>query len=179
MGRVSKKTPESMVKDIRKNTRRLFTSEQKVLIVMEGLRAELSVSELCRKYSITQAQFYKWNKEFLEAGKKRLSGDITRKATSDGISELRKENAKLKEVVADLVLRYDILKNLRHAGINELYHKYMRLTAVEKYELIQTVTTSELGVKKTLEEFGIAKSSFYKWYKRYLEKGYDGLEKSK
>lgn len=55
----------------------------------------------------------------------------------------------------------------------------MRLTAAEKYELIQTVTTSELGVKKTLEEFGIPKSSFYKWYKRYLEKGYDGLEKSK
>lgn len=110
MSKVTKKTPESMIKDIRKNTRRIFSSEQKILIVMEGLRAEDSVSELCRKYAISQSQFYKWNKEFLEAGKKRLSGDITREATSDEVSELRKENAKLKEMVADLVLRYDIVK---------------------------------------------------------------------
>ena len=61
-------------------------------------------------YSISQSQFYKWNKEFLEAGKKRLSGDITREATSDDVSELRKENQRLKEIVADLVVRYDIVK---------------------------------------------------------------------
>jgi transposase len=65
---------------------------------------------LCRKYSIQEGQFYKWNKEFLEAGKKRLSGDTTREATSDEVTELRKENQKLKETVADLVLRYDIVK---------------------------------------------------------------------
>lgn len=77
---------------------------------MEALRAEMSVSELCRKYSINESQFYKWNKEFLEAGKKQLSGDTTREATSDEVSELRRENQKLKEAVADLVLRYDIVK---------------------------------------------------------------------
>ena len=77
---------------------------------MEALRAELSVAELCRKYSIQEGQFYKWNKEFLEAGKKRLSGDVTREATSDEVVELRKENLWLKELVADLVLRYDIVK---------------------------------------------------------------------
>jgi len=77
---------------------------------MEALRAEISVAELCRKYSIQESQFYKWNKEFLEAGKKRLSGDTTREATSDEVEELRKENQKLKETVADLVLRYDIVK---------------------------------------------------------------------
>jgi len=65
---------------------------------------------LCRKHSIAQSQFYAWNKEFLEAGKKRLSGDITREATSDEVSDLKKENASLKEMVADLVLRYDIVK---------------------------------------------------------------------
>jgi transposase len=77
---------------------------------MEALRAEQSVAELCRKYSIQESQFYKWNKEFLEAGKKRLSGDTTREATSDEVAELRKENQRLKEAVADLVLRYDIVK---------------------------------------------------------------------
>jgi transposase len=77
---------------------------------MEAMRAEMSVSEICRKYSIADAQFYKWNKGFLEAGKKRLAGDTTREATSDEVSELRKENQRLKEIVADLVLRYDIVK---------------------------------------------------------------------
>lgn len=110
MATSKKSTPEKYVKDIRNNTRRIFTAEQKILIVMEALRAETSIVELCRKYSINQSQFYKWNKEFLEAGKKRLSGDITREATSDDVSELRKENQRLKEIVADLVVRYDIVK---------------------------------------------------------------------
>ena len=110
MGTPKKKSAETFVKDIRNNTRRIFTAEQKILIVMEALRAETSIAELCRKYSISQSQFYKWNKEFLEAGKKRLSGDITREATSDDVSELRKENQRLKEIVADLVVRYDIVK---------------------------------------------------------------------
>ena len=105
-----KKSPEKFVKDIRKNTRRIFTAEQKILIVMEGLRAETSVVELCRKHNITQSQFYAWNKEFMEAGKKRLNGDVVREATSDEVSNLRKENTRLKEMVADLVLRYDIVK---------------------------------------------------------------------
>ena len=77
---------------------------------MEALRAETTIAELCRKYSIQESQFYKWNKEFLEAGKKRLSGDITREATSDEVTDLRKENQLLKEALADLVIRYDIVK---------------------------------------------------------------------
>jgi len=77
---------------------------------MEALRAEMSVAELCRKYSINESQFYKWNKEFLEAGKKRLSGDITREATSDEVAELRNKNKELKELVADLLLENNILK---------------------------------------------------------------------
>jgi transposase len=105
-----KQTTENFIKEIRRKTRRNFCSEQKITIVMEALRAEVSVAELCRKYSIQESQFYKWNKEFLEAGKKRLSGDTTREATSDEVEELRKENQKLKETVADLVLRYDIVK---------------------------------------------------------------------
>lgn len=105
-----KQSSENFIKEIRRKTRRIFTSEQKIQIVMEALRAEMSVAELCRNYSIQEGQFYKWNKEFLEAGKKRLSGDVTREATSDEVAELRKENLRLKELVADLVLRYDIVK---------------------------------------------------------------------
>ena len=110
MGTKKKQTTENFIKQIRNKARRIFTSEQKINIVVEGLRGEISVAELCRKYAINESQFYKWNKDFLEAGKKRLSGDTTREATSDEVAELRKENQRLKETVADLVLRYDIVK---------------------------------------------------------------------
>ena len=105
-----KSTAENFVKDIRRKTRRLFTSEQKILIVMEAIRGEMPVAELCRKYGIHQAQFYRWNKEFLEAGKKRLAGDTTREATSSEVDDLRKENLKLKELLADMMLRHEIVK---------------------------------------------------------------------
>jgi transposase len=100
----------NFVKDIRRKTRKLYSSEQKILIVMEALRGEEPVAAICRKHGIAESMFYKWNKEFLEAGKKRLTGDTTREATSDEVTELRKENQKLKEIVADLMLRYDIVK---------------------------------------------------------------------
>ena len=105
-----KQTTENYIKEIRRKTRRIFSSEQKITVIMEALRAETTIAELCRKYSIQESQFYKWNKEFLEAGKKRLSGDITREATSDEVTDLRKENQLLNEALADLVIRYDIVK---------------------------------------------------------------------
>jgi transposase len=105
-----KQSTESLVRDIRKKTKRMFTSEQKILIVMEGIRGESSIAEICRKHGIHQTVFYRWNKQFLEAGKKRLAGDIVREATSDEVADLRKENQRLKEMVADLMLRYDIVK---------------------------------------------------------------------
>lgn len=108
--RGNQQSPENFIKDIRRKTRRIFSSEQKILIVMEALRGEDSVAAICRKHGIVESVFYKWNKEFLEAGKKRLAGDTTREATSDEVVELRKENQRLKELVADLVLRHDILK---------------------------------------------------------------------
>ena len=104
------RTSESLLKDIRRNTKRIFTSEQKVLIVMEGIRGERSIAELCRKYSISDSTYYKWNKEFIEAGKARLDGDTVREATSDEVKELRQENIRSKEALADLVVRYDVVK---------------------------------------------------------------------
>ena len=99
-----------LVKGIRRNTKRIFTSEQKVLIVMEGIRGEQSIAELCRKYGISDSTYYKWNKEFIEAGKARLDGDTIREATSDEVKELRQENIRLKEALADLVVRYDVVQ---------------------------------------------------------------------
>ena len=107
------RTSESLLKDIRRNTKRIFTSERKVLIVMEGIRGEQSIAELCRKYGIPDSTYYKWNKELIEAGKARLDGDIAREATSDEVKELRQENIRLKEARADFVVRYDIVKNLK------------------------------------------------------------------
>ena len=106
----SKQTPENFTGDVRRKARKIYSSEQKILIVMEALRGEESVAAICRKHGIADSMFYKWNKEFLEAGKKRLAGDTTREATSDEVAELRKENARLKEMIADLMLRYDIVK---------------------------------------------------------------------
>lgn len=77
---------------------------------MEAFRGELSVAEIRRKHGIAESMFYKWNKEFMEAGEKRLAGDTAREATSNEVSDLRKENQRLKEMVADLMLRYDIVK---------------------------------------------------------------------
>ena len=128
MGTTKKTTPENFIKDIRRKTRRVFTSEQKILIVMEGLRAETSVAELCRKHQINESQFYKWNKEFMEAGKKRLEGDQTREATNDEVAELRRENARLKETVADLVLRYDIVKKAWTCWVE---HKIQEVYAID------------------------------------------------
>lgn len=89
--------PENYLKDIRRKTRRLFTSEQKILIVMEALSAETSIAELCRKHGIQESTFYKWNKEFIEAGKKKLSGNTIRQATSEEVVQLREVNRRLKE----------------------------------------------------------------------------------
>jgi len=101
---------EKLIRDIRRNTKRIYTSEQKVLIVMEGIRGETSIAELCRKHGIAEPTYYKWSKEFIEAGKKRLSGDIVREATSDEVAQLRTELQRSKEALADLVIRYDIVK---------------------------------------------------------------------
>ena len=82
---------ESLLKDIRRNTKRIFTSEQKVLIVMEGIRGEHSIAELCRKYGISDSTYYKWNKDFIEVGKARLDGDNIRETTNDEVKELRQK----------------------------------------------------------------------------------------
>ena len=101
---------EQVVKDVRRATRRHFSAEDKIRIVLEGLRGENSVAELCRREGIVQNLYYRWSKEFLEAGKKRLAGDTARAATSDEVKDLRREANALKEVVAELTLENRLLK---------------------------------------------------------------------
>ena len=101
---LAKDTAEKVVKDIRRATRKQYSAEEKIRIVLEGLRGEDSIAELCRREGIAQNLYYRWSKDFLEAGKKRLAGDTARAATSDEVKDLRREATALKEVVADLTL---------------------------------------------------------------------------
>lgn len=106
----SHETADKYVKNIRRKTRRKFSSEDKIRVVLEGLRGEYSIAELCRREGIAQSLYYTWSKEFLEAGKRRLAGDTERQATSGEVSDLKGEMRDLKEVVADLTLENRILK---------------------------------------------------------------------
>ena len=105
-----KPSAEKAVRDIRRATRRRYSAEEKIRIVLEGLRGEDSIAELCRREGINSNVYYRWSKEFLEAGKKRLSGDVTREATSDEVKELRAESAVLKEALAEQVMENRLLK---------------------------------------------------------------------
>ena len=101
---------ESKVREIRRKTRKRYSAEEKIRIVLEGLRGEESIAALCRREGIATSLYYSWSKEFLEAGKRHLMGDTKRQATSGEVLTLRKENGQLKELVADLSLKNVVLK---------------------------------------------------------------------
>jgi transposase len=103
-------TPEQIVKDIRRATRKHHSAEEKIRVVLEGLRGEYSIAELCRREGIAESLYYSWSKEFLEAGKKRLAGDTARAATSGEVKDLRREVRDMKVLVADLTLENRLLK---------------------------------------------------------------------
>ena len=105
-----KKKVESVVKDIKRKTRRKFSAEEKITIVLEGLKGEESVAGICRREGIAPALYYRWSKDFLEAGKKRLMGDTMREANTGEVMNLRNENTELKSVVAELLLKNRVLK---------------------------------------------------------------------
>jgi transposase len=105
-----KKSPEKVVREIRRKTRRKFTAEEKIRIILEGLRGEESIAAICRREGIHVNLYYNWSKAFLEAGKKRLMGDITREATSDEVGNLKRENERLKILLAELMLENSYIK---------------------------------------------------------------------
>ena len=110
MRKTTKSPGEKIVKDIKRATRKHYSSEEKIRIVLDGLRGEDSIAAICRREGISESLYYAWSKEFLEAGKRRLAGDTTRAATSDEVKELRAENSELKEVVAEITLKNRVLK---------------------------------------------------------------------
>ena len=105
-----KDSAEQTIHIIRRKTQRKHSAEEKIRIVLEGLRGEDSISELCRREGIAQSLYYKWSKEFLEAGKSRLAGDTKREATSREVEDIRRENEQLKQAVAELLLKNRVLK---------------------------------------------------------------------
>lgn len=112
-----KVSTESIVRDIKRKTRRKFSSEEKIRIVLDGLRGEDSISEVCRREGIVPNLYYRWSKDFLEAGKRRLQGDTVREANSSEVGGLRQENDQLKQLVAELSLKNRVLKkNLNGLG---------------------------------------------------------------
>ena len=118
-----KQDPEKIVREIKRRTRRKFSAEEKIRIVLEGLRGEETIAELCRREGISPNLYYNWSKEFLEAGKRRLMGNTKRQADSSEVEELRRENGQLKHLVADLSLRNVVLKKTvggSGSGLDEL-----------------------------------------------------------
>src|SRR4029450_10500686 len=117
---------EQVVKDIRRATRKQYSAEDKIRIVLDGLRGEYSIAELCRREGIAESLYYSWSKEFLEAGKRRLAGDTARAATSDEVKDLRREAQELKEVVAEQALELRLLKKsmIADGGDGEAKHRF-------------------------------------------------------
>jgi len=101
---------EATVRNIRRKTRRKYSAEEKIRIVLEGLRGDLTIAELCRREGISENLYYRWSKDFLEAGKSRLVGDTKREANSKQVKTLRQENEQLKQLVAELALKNKVLK---------------------------------------------------------------------
>ena len=115
---MSKKvSSEKMIKDIRRRTRTKYSSEEKIPIVWDVIRGEISPAELCRRESISSNLYYRWSKDFLEAGKKRLQGDTVREASTQEVIELKKENEQLKQLVAEIALKNRVLKKVWMARI--------------------------------------------------------------
>jgi len=104
------KSASALISNLKRKTRKVYGSEEKIRIIIEGMRRETSIAELCRKEGISQGNYYKWTKDFMEAGKKRLSGDTLREANTTEVHELKGENSTLKELVAELLLDNRSLK---------------------------------------------------------------------
>ncbi len=110
---VKKKSTSSLISELKRKTGKVYSSEEKIRIIIDGIRGETTIAELCRKEGISQGNYYKWTKDFMEAGKRRLSGDTMREANTTEVHEIKTENQSLKELVAELSLRNrELKKNL-------------------------------------------------------------------
>ena len=165
----AKEPAAKIVKDIRRATRRQFSAEEKIRIVLEGLRGEESIAELCRREGIVQNLYYRWSKDFLEAGKKRLAGDTARAGRGQGPSP-RSVGSEGGRGRTDS--RKPSAQKKRDRGWGGCG---MRYPACEKLEIIQLVEQSHLPVRRTLEKLGIPRATFYRWYDLYHTSGPEAL----
>jgi transposase len=145
-----KEPATQVVKNIRRATRRHFSAEDKIRIVLEGLRGEDSIAELCRREGIVQNLYYRWSKDFLEAGKRRLAGDTARAATSDEVKDLRREASALKEVVAEL----DVKTHWYGPGV--IVRAYVSLL-IPSHDSLRARASSSACVKQTMPESAVGK----------------------
>ena len=164
---------ERLVRDIRRATRKQYSAEEKIRIVLDGLRGEVTIAELCRREGIAESLYYSWSKEFLEAGKRRLAGDTARSATTSEVKDLKRQALELKEVVAEQALELRLLKKKHDRGWGR---RGMRYPASEKLEIIRIVEQSHLPVRRTLDKLGVLPASFYRWYNRYQTGGIEALD---
>ena len=167
-----KQPAEDAIRDIRRATRRHFSAEEKIRIVLEGLRGEESIAELCRREGIASSMYYGWSKEFLEAGKRRLAGDTTRAATSDEVKDLRREAQALEGGRRRPHPRKPAAQKKHDRGWGR---RGMRYSASDKIEIIRLVEQSHVPARRTLEKLGIPRSSFYRWCDRYQRGGPEAL----
>ena len=143
MRQASKRVPENAaVRDIHSATRRHHSAEEKIRIELEGLRGEDSIAELCRNEGINQNLYYRWSKEFLEAGKKRLAGDTAREATSDEVKELKAEARQLKETLAEVLIENRLLKKA-FSGMGRTLREVLRIRKVRDHRTGGTVVAPD------------------------------------
>ena len=141
----TRKSPgEKLVKDIKRATRKQYSSEEKIRIVLDGLRGEDSIAELCRREGISQGIYYKWSKDFMEAGKKRLACDTARAANTDEVKDLRREARDLKEVVAEQTLELRLLKKTCWALLIDTAY---RLPGTSPVKIITRPTTNQINTR--------------------------------
>ena len=152
----------SFVRQVRAATRRKYTPEEKIRIVLEGFRREVTVNDLCRREGIKPHSYYAWTKEFMEAGKERLSRDTVRDATRQEIVELRRENGELKQLVGELSLQVSRPEKNGHPDAGRR-RRYRRMSALKKATILASVATSPLAKRRMLRDLGVPKSTYYRW----------------
>ena len=161
---------KSFVRRVKAATRHKHASEEKIRIVLEGFRREVTVNELCRREGIKPHSYYAWTKEFMEAGKERLARDTLRDATQQEVHQLKRENVELKQLVAELSLEgYRLKKNGYPDAPGR--HRYQRMSALEKTAVLARVASSGLPKRKALGELGVPKSTYYRWLRRKDQQG--------
>ena len=164
----------SFVRTVKAATRRRYTPEEKIRVVLEGFRREVTVNDLCRREGIKPHSYYAWTKEFMEAGKERLTRETVRDATGEEIQQLRRDNDELKQLVADLSLEVYRIKKTAIPVPARTPRRYQRMSASEKTTVLARVASSTLPKRQVLKDLGVPKSTYYRWLTR--EQRCQGLE---